>query len=320
MINTHDQQYHSLIKEILETGVRKPNRTGVDTIGIFSHKMKFDLRDGTIPLLTTKKVHTKSIIHELLWMMSGSTNIKYLKENNVSIWDEWANEMGELGKIYGYQWRHWETYKSSDQHDGYFYKGDPIDQVAEVINKLKNNPNDRRLIISAWNVADIPKMALPPCHYVFQFYTKPLTQQQRVFLASSKYCPSTMMENFTTENMDHILDDMKIPKYELSLMMNQRSCDVGLGVPFNIVQYSFMLLMFAEVSNMTVGDFVWMGGDVHIYENHVTQLTEQLERVSYPAPTFKFGRKIGDIDDFKYEDFIINNYQSHPAIKMDVAV
>jgi thymidylate synthase len=549
MIIYHDKEYTTLVNHILNHGTLKPNRTGVDTIGVFSYQMRFDMSDGTIPLLTTKKVHVKSIIHELLWMISGSSNIKYLKDNGITIWDEWATPEGHLNKVYGFQWRKWEvndwmsnvvevpvgiegidayfippkndllqpvapngdefigkkiqtffgdwftviskTCKPGDKNSQYtiqfettttiltvlrpalrtakitirdpyrisvcgqgclgvyveqpplriaaynlwynmmrrcydsslpeyylyggrgvfvdqswrcfanflrdihdlvyftkwaanpsqydldkdyfcassyskdtciflpskynqalpnldgckyiathnpsgnkyeftiqrlfakqhhikhsqtistalltspnkqtgvwkFEKVSPrpghvfrqqffVDQIAQIINKLKNNPLDRRLIVSAWNVADLPQMNLPPCHYAFQFYTRPLEDG----------------------------------KYELSLMVNQRSCDVGLGVPFNIVQYAFMLRMFCEIANMVPGELIWNGGDTHIYVNHALQLERQILRQPFPSPTFKFARKITDIDDFKYEDFIVEDYISHPAIKMDVAV
>jgi len=302
MIGFHDREYSELINHVLKHGTTKPNRTGVDTIGVFSYQMRFDLRDGTIPLLTTKKVHTKSIIHELLWMMSGDSNIKYLNDNGVRIWDEWADENGDLGPVYGAQWRKWPTFNEHtsrsdfpetylDDEDSYYLPGCPIDQIAQIVDKLKNNPLDRRLIVSAWNVAELPNMKLPPCHYAFQFYTRPLTP-----------------------------DNSNDPQYELSLMLNQRSCDIGLGVPFNIVQYSLLLRMMCEVSGMIPGEFIWNGGDTHIYVNHIEALKEQALRTMKPSPTFKFARKINNIDDFKYEDFVIENYVYHPAIKMDVAV
>lgn len=326
----HDYHYIDLVSFILSNGARKPNRTGVDTIGIFGHQMKFDLRDGSIPLLTTKKVHTKSIIHELLWMMSGSSNIKYLNNNGVTIWDEWADENGDLGPVYGSQWRKWpapylvqsdwpeEQLPSGDS----YYQVQRVDQIAEIVYKLKNNPNDRRMIVSAWNVGELPQMKLPPCHYSFQLYTKPLTAEERLkrFVASfysGDLFDAAQHSNITVEG---VLNAINFPKYELSLLINQRSCDVGLGVPFNIVQYSFLLRMFAEVANMVPGDMIWNGGDVHIYTNHIDALTEQVKRKPKCSPTLKFARKITDIDDFKYDDFIIEGYDPDPAIKMDVAV
>lgn len=317
----HDPNYNEMVKYILKNGTRKPNRTGVDTIGVFSYQMRFDLRDGTIPLLTTKKVHTKSIIHELLWMMSGSSNIKYLNDNGVRIWDEWADENGDLGPVYGVQWRKWSTYNIEEfdcpTDDLYNVEFGEVDQIAQLVDKLKNNPLDRRLIVSAWNVAELPEMKLPPCHYAFQFYVRPLSSHERLFpLTKTNYIPP----DATSEEVERVLDEGNIPKYELSLMLNQRSCDVGLGVPFNMVQYSFLLRMFCEVANMYPGEFIWNGGDTHIYVNHIDVLQEQVAREPYPSPLFKFARKVEDIDDFKYEDFIIEDYESHPAVKMEVAV
>lgn len=337
MTSYHDHEYSKLVQYIIDRGVRKSNRTGVDTIGVFSYQMRFDLSDRSIPLLTSKKVHTKSIIHELLWMLSGSSNIKYLKDNGVTIWDEWADADGELGPVYGVQWRKWPTFCYVPSHaegkewiTGHWEMGS-VDQIAQIVDKLKNNPLDRRLIVSAWNVAELPKMKLPPCHYAFQFYTRPLTQYERALTVSRKYNVLGAVKphqfgavdqrgNKDNEKLEQYLTDINAPKYELSLMVNQRSCDVGLGVPFNIVQYSFMLLMFAEVANMAPGEMIWNGGDTHIYVNHFDQLAEQIAREPYPSPTFEFTRRIKDIGDFKYEDFVVKDYQSHPAIKMEVAV
>lgn len=323
MITYHDHEYTKLVEYILTHGVHKPNRTGVDTIGVFSYQMRFDLRDGTIPLLTTKKVHTKSIIHELLWMMSGSSNIKYLNDNGVTIWDEWADANGELGPVYGVQWRSWQKYNwvpgtgVGTVWEPDHYEVSSVDQIAQIVDKLKNNPLDRRLIVSAWNVADLSEMRLPPCHYTFQFYVKPLSVHERLYpLTRTHYIPP----DASADEIEVLLDQDNIPKYELSLMLNQRSCDVGLGVPFNIVQYSFLLRMFCEVANMYPGDFIWNGGDTHIYINHIDALKEQITRTSYPSPFFKFARPVNDIDNFKYEDFVIVDYQSHSAVKMDVAV
>jgi len=308
----HDAAYHEQIRHVLKNGVRKPNRTGIDTIGVFGHQMRFDLRDGTIPLITTKKMHTRSIIHEILWYLKGDSNIQYLKDNNVTIWDEWADENGDLGPVYGVQWRGWRGF---DEHAELPFG---VDQIANVIDKLKNNPNDRRMIVSAWNVAALPDMKLPPCHYAFQFYARPLTDLDRIRLATKIYNPEDVMSS--DNGAVAFCDEINIPKYQLSLLLNQRSCDVGLGVPFNIVQYSILLRMFCEVANMVPGEFIWSGADVHIYENHIDALQEQLLREPYPSPTFKFARKIDSIDNFKFEDFIIENYASHPTIKMDVAV
>ncbi len=582
----HDPKYLELIKYIHKTGKRKPNRTGVDTIGVFSYQMRFDLSDGTIPLLTTKKVHTKSIIHELLWMLSGTEDVKYLETHQVSIWDEWKNHKSQLGPVYGAMWRAypppptfsptpvrnitdettvrswteatckfplttgkysgseftnvqnlqykvlgvdgfqqngknnkhqtttyavqfkqsgwikygvstrlitsgrfvdqslpsiynvgilgdyqnkketqqnkhlrriWELmisrcYNSNDisfethgnqgvtvcnrwkvlsdflkdvkllpnwfvkqqkqnyvldkdyygtsklyhaqtcvwipRHHNNLYRKDAIpivlssttdtlffpcentaakfvgttavaiksrrlgkvrtpingfevqrftnrnfvvrypntvDQISIIVWKLKNNPTDRRLVISGWHPGLLPydgispsenaslgRQALPPCHYTFQFYTRPLSMAERITETTRRYGYNELAKL--------PLNEIGIPQYELSLMVNQRSCDVGLGVPFNIVQYSFLLRMFAEVANMVPGEMIWNGGDTHIYENHVDALSGQILRTPFPSPTFKFARKITDIDDFKYDDFIIEDYVHHPAIKMEVAV
>ncbi len=292
----HDGEYLDLVEYVLECGIWKENRTGVNTKSLFGLQMRFDLSDGTIPLLTTKKMHTKSIIHELLWYLMGTGNIKYLQDNDVRIWNEWADENGDLGPVYGVQWRKWKTQpinhpeapKISDTPwftaDGlirHFIYSDEIDQIAELINTLKHNPNDRRMVISAWNVGELNDMALPPCHYNFQCY---------------------------------------VVNGKLSMMVNMRSSDIFLGLPFNVAQYSILLRMLAEVTDLQPGELIWSGGDVHVYENHIAQCQEQLSRAPYVSPTLSFGRKITDIDDFKFEDFIITGYESHPTIKADVAV
>jgi thymidylate synthase len=293
MTQYHDTQYLNLLTDVLNNGVWKENRTGIRTKSVFGRHMRFDLRDGSIPLLTTKKMHTKSIIHEILWYLTGSTNIKYLQDNGVRIWNEWADKNGELGPVYGRQWRYWKNTKVIDCWDNpievpdnttlYNIKAKTqyIDQIAVLIDTLRNNPDDRRMIVTAWNVADLPGMKLPPCHYSFQCY---------------------------------------VSNGELSLIMNQRSVDSFLGLPYNIVQYSMLLRMLAEVVGLKPGEFIWYGGDIHIYENHLLQVNLQLDNSPYESPTFKFARKIDDIDDFKFEDFIIENYQSHSTIKAGVAI
>ena len=263
------QQYHDLMKHVLENGTLKADRTGTGTKSVFGYQMRFDLSKG-FPMVTTKKLHIKSIIHELLWFLQGDTNIKYLKENGVSIWDEWADENGELGPVYGYQWRSWPT-----------PDGEKIDQISKVVEMIKNNPDSRRLIVSAWNVANIENMALPPCHAFFQFY-----------VADGK----------------------------LSCQLYQRSADIFLGVPFNITSYALLLEMMAHVCNLKVGDFVHTFGDAHIYSNHFEQVNLQLSRDCRPLPTLKIKRKVDSIFDFKYEDFEILNYDPHPHIKGKVAV
>ena len=263
------QQYLSLLQHILDNGVEKTDRTGTGTKSVFGYQMRFDLSEG-FPLVTTKKVHMRSIIHELLWFLKGETNIAYLKANNVSIWDEWANENGELGPVYGKQWRSWE---GAD--------GVVIDQVKDLIAQIKKNPDSRRLIISAWNVADLPKMALMPCHTIFQF---------------------------------------DVAEGKLSCQLYQRSADVFLGVPFNIASYALLTMMIAQVCDLQPGDFVHTFGDVHIYSNHMEQVNLQLSRTPFPLPTMKLNPDVKDIFEFKFEDFTLENYQSHPAIKAPVAV
>lgn len=263
------KQYHDLMKHVLEHGVKKEDRTGTGTISVFGYQMRMNLQDG-FPLLTTKKVHTKSIIHELLWFLKGDTNIKYLKDNGVSIWDEWADENGNLGPVYGYQWRSWPT-----------AKGETIDQITKVVEMIKKNPDSRRLIVSAWNVADIDTMKLPPCHAFFQFY-----------VANGK----------------------------LSCQLYQRSADIFLGVPFNIASYALLTLMVAQVCGLQPGEFVHTLGDAHLYTNHIDQAKLQLSRDFRPLPTIKINPDVKNIFDFKYEDFTIENYDPHPHIKAVVAV
>ena len=269
------QQYLQLLEHIISTGADKADRTGTGTRSVFGYQFRFNLQDG-FPLVTTKKLHLKSIIHELLWFLKGETNIKYLKENGVRIWDEWADENGDLGPVYGKQWRSWE---GAD--------GKTTDQVSWLINEIKNNPDSRRLIISAWNVADLPKMALMPCHNMFQFYVSPVGTNG---------------------------------KRKLSCQLYQRSADVFLGVPFNIASYALLTMMVAQVCDLEPGDFVHSFGDVHLYSNHFEQAAIQLSREPFPLPQMKLNPAIKNIFDFTYEDFELVNYQSHPAIKAPVAV
>lgn len=263
------QQYHDLLRHVLAHGHRKEDRTGTGTISVFGYQMRFDLNAG-FPLLTTKKVHLKSIIHELLWFLQGSTNIAYLKQNGVSIWDEWADEQGNLGPVYGYQWRNWP--KPDGSH---------IDQISQVVEAIKRNPDSRRLIVSAWNVADVEKMKLPPCHAFFQFY-----------VADGK----------------------------LSCQLYQRSADIFLGVPFNIASYALLTMMVAQVCDLQLGDFVHTLGDAHIYLNHLEQVNEQLQRDFRPLPSMRINPAVKDIFAFRFEDFTLENYDPHPAIKAPVAV
>ena len=260
------QQYLDLLRDVLENGVDKMDRTGVGTRSVFGRQMRFDLNKG-FPLMTTKKMHLKSIIYELLWFLKGDTNVKYLQEHGVRIWNEWADENGELGPVYGSQWRNWN--------------GEGIDQIADVIERLKKTPNDRRMIVSAWNVGKIAEMHLPPCHMMFQFY-----------VANNK----------------------------LSCMLYQRSCDMFLGVPFNIASYALLTMMVAQVCGYEPGEFVHTLGDTHIYHNHFDQVKEQLSHMPYPLPQMKINPAVKDINDFKYEDFELVNYQSYDTIKAKVAV
>jgi thymidylate synthase len=263
------RQYHNLMKEVIEKGAQKADRTGTGTISIFGHQMRFNLAEG-FPMVTTKKLHLKSIILELLWFLKGSTDNNWLRERGVSIWNEWAAPDGDLGPIYGYQWRSWPA--PNEEH---------IDQIAEVVETLKKNPDSRRMIVSAWNVADIPRMALAPCHAFFQFY-----------VADGK----------------------------LSCQLYQRSADIFLGVPFNIASYALLTHMMAQQCNLEVGDFIWTGGDCHLYNNHLEQVNLQLSRDFLPLPKLNLLRQPASIFDYEFEDFEIAGYESHPAIKAPVAI
>lgn len=263
------KQYHDLLNHILENGTQKGDRTGTGTISTFGYQMRFDLNEG-FPLVTTKKLHLRSIIIELLWFLQGDTNIKFLKDNNVRIWDEWADENGNLGPVYGHQWRSWPA-----------KDGGTIDQITNLIQQIKTNPNSRRLLVSAWNVADVDNMALPPCHTMFQF-----------FVADGK----------------------------LSCQLYQRSADTFLGVPFNIASYALLTMMIAQVCDLKVGEFIHTFGDVHIYNNHLDQVKLQLTRDFRPLPTMKINANVKDIFGFNYEDFELQNYDPHPHIKGEVAV
>jgi len=263
------KQYLDLMRYVRESGTEKGDRTGTGTLSVFGYQMRFNLEDG-FPLVTTKKVHLKSIIYELLWFLKGSTNIDYLKEHGVSIWDDWADERGELGPVYGAQWRSWPT-----------QDGDSIDQISEVINQIKTNPNSRRLIVSAWNVSQIDNMALPPCHALFQFY---------------------------------------VAEGRLSCQLYQRSADIFLGVPFNIASYALLVLMIAKVTGLTPGDFVHTLGDAHLYLNHLNQVDEQLKRKSFPIPKMQITKDVTNILDLEYEDFSLKDYKSHPHISAPIAV
>ncbi|GAS82311.1 thymidylate synthase [Paenibacillus amylolyticus] len=263
------KNYLDLLQDILNNGVHKGDRTGTGTQSVFGRQLRYDLSEG-FPLVTTKRIHLKSVIHELLWFLSGDTNISYLKENGVKIWDDWADENGDLGPVYGSQWRTWEA-----------PNGDKIDQIAAVIDSIKNNPDSRRHLVSAWNVAEINHMKLPPCHFAFQFY---------------------------------------VAEGKLSCMLTMRSVDTFLGLPFNIASYALLTHMIAQQCDLEVGEFIWSGGDVHIYSNHVDQVKTQLEREPYALPKLVIKRKPDSIFDYKFEDFEFENYQHHPGIKAPIAV
>ncbi len=263
------QQYLDLMRHVRDNGVRKEDRTGTGTVSLFGHQLRFDLADG-FPAVTTKKLHLRSIIHELLWFLQGDTNIKYLKENGVSIWDEWADEQGELGPVYGYQWRSWPT-----------PDGGSIDQISQLVEQIRNNPDSRRLMVTAWNPACIDQMALPPCHCLFQFY---------------------------------------VAEGRLSCQLYQRSADIFLGVPFNIASYSLLTLMMAQVTGLQPGEFIHTFGDAHLYLNHLEQVELQLTREPLPLPTLQLNPAVDSLFDFTYDDFKLLDYQSHPHIKAPVAV
>lgn len=269
MLNPLEQPYLDLLQKLLQEGTPKTDRTGTGTLSLFGHQMRFDLQQG-FPLLTTKKVHLKSIIYELLWFLRGETNVRFLQENGVSIWDEWADAEGELGPVYGSQWRSWPN-----------PDGPPIDQIREVLHQLRHQPDSRRILVSAWNVAEVPKMKLPPCHLLFQFY---------------------------------------VAEGALSCQLYQRSADTFLGVPFNIASYALLTLMMAQVSGLKAKEFIWVGGDTHLYLNHIEAARTQLARQPYAPPTMHLNPAIHDLFAFAYQDFELQNYQSHPAIKAPVAV
>ncbi|WP_342551428.1 thymidylate synthase [Paenibacillus sp. FSL R7-0652] len=263
------KNYLDLLQDILDNGVHKGDRTGTGTQSVFGRQLRYDLSNG-FPLVTTKRIHLKSVIHELLWFLSGDTNIAYLKENGVKIWDDWADENGDLGPVYGSQWRTWEA-----------PNGEKIDQIAAVVDSIKNNPDSRRHLVSAWNVAEINNMKLPPCHFAFQFY---------------------------------------VAEGKLSCMLTMRSVDTFLGLPFNIASYALLTHMIAQQCDLEVGDFIWSGGDVHIYSNHVEQVKTQLEREPFALPKLVIKRKPDSIFDYKFEDFEFENYEHHPGIKAPIAV
>jgi thymidylate synthase len=322
--------YLQLLQHILDNGVEKTDRTGTGTISTFGYQMRFDLSGG-FPLVTTKKLHLKSIIHELLWFLKGDTNVKYLNDNGVKIWDEWADANGDLGPVYGEQWRSWKGYEQGHSEALNGYDNIPvepaIDQITNIVNRLKTNPDCRRLIVSAWNVTEIPNMALAPCHCLFQFNTRPMIADQRIELCTKEHESSWLFDEAVMsapgKGRDEIhaeLDRLGIPKYFLDCQLYQRSADVFLGVPFNIASYALLTMMMAQVSNMVPGDFVHTFGDVHIYKNHIDQVKEQLSRKPFFQPKMIINPDVKDIFSFRYEDFSLVGYEHHPSIKAPVAV
>ena len=321
------KQYLDLLQHVLDHGTERLDRTGTGTVGVFGYQMRFDLGKG-FPLLTTKKLHLRSIIYELLWFLRGETNIQYLHDHKVSIWDEWADENGDLGPVYGSQWRSWP--------DG---KGGGIDQIANVVEQIKANPYSRRLMVTAWNPAEIEEMALPPCHCLFQFYVEPPQAAQQGVKGSEKGVTRSERTNVSVDNFDASKADNDTivsslpftsshspslqeepPKGRLSCQLYQRSADIFLGVPFNIASYALLTMMMAQVCGLEPGDFVHTFGDAHIYKNHLDQVRLQLTREPRPLPTMKINPAVKDIFGFQYEDFTLENYDPHPHIRGEVSV
>lgn len=347
-INPQEEQYLDLLRDIRQNGQIKTDRTGTGTTSVFGRMMRFDLQKG-IPVLTTKKIHLKSIIHELIWFLNGDTNIKYLKDNGVTIWDEWADENGDLGPVYGQQWRRWEDFKMVSYLDvksiaaleaqGYVQVGSggiiphvvrshthcimrkEYDQITEALNLIKHNPDSRRIIVSGWNVGDVPDVKLPPCHTLYQFYVSDMSLEERheMFAKQRGY----HVDYTSGEDIDYehgLLDNADIPRKKLSCMLYARSQDTFLGTPFNIASYAILTHMFAQQADMAVGDFVWVGGDTHLYSNHNEQVELQLSREAKPIPQLVIKRKPDSVFDYRFEDFELTEYDPHPAIKAPVAV
>lgn len=306
----HDLKYLALQDAVISGGRKKEDRTGTGTTSIFDYTMRFDITNNIIPVLTTKKMHWPSLIHELLWYLSGSGNIRYLQENGIRIWNEWATAHGDLGPVYGYQWRNWRKHNP----DGTITH---IDQIQEVIDTLKQNPDSRRIMVNAWNVADLDEMKLPPCHYTFQFYACDMTTAERA---------AWYVNNVSGEMSDDVarshskLDALKVPRKYLSCKLTQRSCDVLLGVPFNIAQYSILTCVIAKIVGMAPHEFIWSGGDCHIYSNHMEQIKEQQSRIPYYSPKLVIADTVDNIDNLQYNDLTLENYECHPIIKAKVAI
>lgn len=324
------KQYLDLLRQVREHGTFKSDRTGTGTYSVFGYQMRFDLADG-FPLVTTKKCHLKSIIHELLWFLKGDTNIRYLKDNGVSIWDEWADENGDLGPVYGKQWRSWLSWNNDGEptKEGSWQSMylDQIDQITQVIEQLKTTPDSRRLIVSAWNVGQLHLMALAPCHVLFQFYSAPLMADEleaeiRKRGLSEEYLRGScnVGMNSLGTYLNRFVEEHQVTSRRLSCQLYQRSADIFLGVPFNIASYALLTLMIAQVTNHAPGEFIWTGGDCHLYANHLEQADLQLSREPLPLPKLLLAPHVQDIDDFVYDDFTLLDYQHHPAIKAPVAV
>lgn len=294
MVNNEEENYLLLAKEIMATGSERMDRTGVGTKALFGTRLQFSLKHGTLPLLTTKKMFTKAIIHELLWFLKGQDNIKYLKDNGVTIWDEWADDKDYVGPIYGYQWRKWRQYREIEDGVRVTY----IDQIKNVIQSIINNPASRRHLVSAWNPADIDLMGLPPCHYAFQFFCREIPPAEKIKYAHLKEMP----ENY------------------LSCMFNMRSIDVALGLPFNIASYALLTHMIGQITNTVPEKLIFIGGDTHVYSNHMEGLTEQCKRDALPFPKIVLNPDVRDIDEFIFHDFKIEGYESHPKIEFPIAV
>jgi thymidylate synthase len=349
-INAQEMQYLDLMKDINTNGQVKTDRTGTGTTSVFGRMMRFNLQEG-FPLLTTKKLHLKSIIHELIWFLAGDTNVKYLQDNGVTIWDEWADENGDLGPVYGQQWRRWEDVKLVKRGDermadklkklGYTWVGNmhetksfvngqeyevyrkEHDQITDALNLIKHNPDSRRIIVSGWNVPDVPHVKLPPCHTLYQFYVSDMTREERVmYMLRDLTKPQVdLVDTIDDPERAHtLLDTVGVPRKKLSCMLYARSQDTFLGTPFNIASYAILTHMFAQQADMAVGDFVWVGGDVHLYSNHAEQVDLQLSREVRAMPQLVIKRKPESIFDYKYEDFEVTGYDPHPAIKAPVAV
>jgi thymidylate synthase len=357
-ISPQEAQYLEMMGTVHNIGQVKTDRTGTGTRSQFGKMMRFNLQEG-FPLLTTKKIHLKSIIHELIWFLQGSTNIAYLKENGVSIWDEWADANGELGPVYGAQWRRWQDTKivsmvfdsakveelmaqgyrirttfsetigrdGSSCDDTMAVMQKEYDQISDAMHAIKTTPDSRRIIVSGWNVGDVPGMKLPPCHALYQFYVSDLTLEERIQMCTTNYRHKfddsswrAQLSDERVQEMQQALDGAGVPRKKLSCMLYQRSADTFLGVPFNIASYAILTHMFAQQADMAVGDFVWVGGDVHVYSNHTEQVETQLLREARPLPQLVIKRKPDSIFDYKFEDFEVVGYDPHPAIKAPVAV